>query len=123
MSSVRGGKLTSHSHEDSGAIARSVSTDGGFPQYFSLRYIMISSINVSPQLPYFCLNGERATLKNKTFIGAASLEKKKTEFPTDMHAQCKLSGEKGKFCFLRAFSKNVLKRQIIIFHLACGDRM
>merc|ERR1712102_150163 len=35
-----------------------------------------------------------------------------------MHAQCKLSGEKGKFCFLRAFSKNVLKRQMIIFHLA-----
>ena len=40
-----------------------------------------------------------------------------------MHAQCKLSGEKGKFCFLRAFSKNVLKRQIIIFHLASGNKM
>ena len=26
-----------------------------------------------------------------------------------MHAQCKLSEEKGKFCFLRAFSKNDLK--------------
>ena len=74
-------------------------------------------------VPYFCLNGERATLKNKTYIGAASLKKKKTEFPTDMHAQCKLSGEKGKFCFLRAFSKNVLKRQIIIFHLASGNKM
>ena len=74
-------------------------------------------------VPYFCLNGERATLKNKTCIGAASLKKKKTEFPTDMHAQCKLSGEKGKFCFLRAFSKNVLKRQIIIFHLASGNKM
>ena len=55
--------------------------------------------------------------------GAASLKKKKTEFPTDMHAQCKLSGEKGKFCFLRAFSKNVLKRQIIIFHLASSNKM
>ena len=69
-------------------------------------------------IPYFCLNGERATLKNKTCNGAASLKKKKTEFPTDMHAQCKLSGEKGKFCFLRAFSKNVLKRQMIIFYFA-----
>ena len=40
-----------------------------------------------------------------------------------MHAQCNLSEEKGKFCFLRAFSKNVLKRQIIIFHLASGNKL
>merc|ERR1712026_431069 len=79
--------------------------------------------NVSKSVPYFCLDGERATLKNETCSGAASLKKKKTEFPTDMHAQCKLSGEKGKFCFLRAFSKNVLKRQIVIFHLASGNKM
>jgi len=56
-------------------------------------------------------------------LGAASLKKKKTEFPTDMHAQCKLSGGKGNFFFLRAFSKNVLQRQIIIFHLASGNKM
>ena len=87
---------------------------------FSATYLIIRG---NFCVPYFCLNGERATLKNKTCIGAASLKKKKTEFPTDMHAQCKLSGEKGKFCFLRAFSKNVLKRQIIIFHLASGDKM
>ena len=86
--------------------------------------LLFGSFHVCPcVIPYFCLNGERATLKNKTCNGAASLKKKKTEFPTDMHAQCKLSGEKGKFCFLRAFSKNVLKRQIIIFHLASGNKM
>ena len=84
---------------------------------------MANECSLTYSIPYFCLNGERATLKNKTCNGAASLKKKKTEFPTDMHAQCKLSGEKGKFCFLRAFSKNVLKRQIIIFHLASGNKM
>ena len=71
----------------------------------------------------FLLKRGARDLKKQNMHGAASLKKKKTEFPTDMHAQCKLSGEKGKFCFLRAFSKNVLKRQIIIFHLASGNKM
>ena len=31
--------------------------------------------------------------------------------------------DERKTLFLRAFSKNVLKRQIIIFHLASGDKM
>ena len=31
--------------------------------------------------------------------GATGLTKKKIEFPTVMHAQCKLSEEGGKFCF------------------------
>ena len=71
----------------------------------------------------FLLKRGARDLKKQNMHGAASLKKKKTEFPTDMHAQCKLSGEKGKFCFLRAFSKNVLKRQFIIFYLASGDKM
>ena len=40
-----------------------------------------------------------------------------------MHAQCMLSEERGGFCFLRAFSKNAPKRQIIIFHLASYGKM
>ena len=71
----------------------------------------------------FLLKREARAPKKQNMRGAASLKKKKTELPTDMHAQCNLSEEKGKFCFLRAFSKNVLKRQIIIFHLASGNKM
>ena len=74
-------------------------------------------------LTIFLLKPEARGLKKQNMHGAASWGKKKTGFPTDMHAQCKLSVEKGKFCFLRAFSKNVLKRQIIIFHLASGNKM
>ena len=73
------------------------------------------------QTTIFLLKRGVRDLKKQNMHGAASLEKKKTEFPTDMYAQCKLSGENGKF--LRAFPKNVLKRQIIIFHLASGDKM
>ena len=52
------------------------------------------------------------------------LEKKGQNFPPDMHAQCMLSEERGGFCFfLRAFSKNAPKRQIIIFHIASYGKM
>ena len=72
----------------------------------------------------FLLKRGARDLKKQNIHGAASLKKRKTEFPTDMHAQCKLSGEKGKFCFfLSKFSKNVLKRQLIIFQLASGNKM
>ena len=47
----------------------------------------------------FLLKRGARDLKKQNMHGAASLKKKKTEFPTDMHAQCKLRGEKGKFCF------------------------
>ena len=58
-----------------------------------------SKESCSFSLPYFCLNGERATLKNKTCIGAASLKKKKTEFPlTCMHSASSV-GRKGNFVF------------------------
>ena len=67
----------------------------------------------------FLLKRKARGPKKQNMHGAASLKKKRTEFPLI----CKLSGKKGKFCFLRAFSKNVLKRQIIIFHLASGNKM
>ena len=54
--------------------------------------------------------------------GAAGLKKGQNFLP-DMHVQCMLSEERGGFCFLRAFSKNAPKRQIIIFHLASYGKM
>ena len=49
----------------------------------------------------YLLKGGARDLKKQNMHGAASLKKRKTEFPTDMHAQCKLSREKGKFCFFK----------------------
>ena len=65
---------------------------------------------------------ENALPPKQSMHGAAGL-KKGQGFPPDMHAQCMLSEERGGFCFLRAFSKNAPKRQIIIFHLASYGKM
>ena len=52
--------------------------------------------------------------KNKTCLAwCCKLGKKKTELTTNLHAQCMLNEERGRFCFLRAISKKAPKRQII----------
>ena len=68
----------------------------------SIESICNSKVNLSQPLDTICLPQRGARdLKKQNMHGAASLKKKKTEFPTNMHAQCKLSGEKGKFCFFK----------------------
>ena len=71
----------------------------------------------------FLLKWDARSPKKQKHAWCNWLEKKKTEFPTDMHAQCKLSEEKGKFCFFSSFSKNALKRQMIICPLESGDKI